>query len=140
MRSSSLVLLPVLVLLAGAAPVVQDRAREALIQGYEQVLKFWDKDSDGRLSRAEWGAMSDATLKGVDRATRAQFRSALEQQFAADDEDRDGFLTREELLRAPLEAFDCMDVDGDGTLTPAEEASGASRCAGNAPAPAPNLP
>ena len=57
------------------------------------------------------------TVTGLGREVVGRDEAAF---FDAIDDDKDGFLTRQELLRLPLATFDCMDRNADGVLAPEE--------------------
>ncbi len=71
-----------------------------------------DTDGDGRVSRAEWTAMTSmATSKGGHDRSR---------QFDAIDANHDGYLDKDEIRLALEKRFHKLDINGDGSLTPDE--------------------
>ena len=117
---------------ATAPPTV---TREYLISAYATVLKYWDKDGDGRLSRTEDAAMVDESFgrlaqEGSDDRTKADLEKHRQEILAFDvsqDINGDAYLTLDELLRTPLAHFECADKDHDGKLSD-DEIKGMSQC------------
>jgi Ca2+-binding EF-hand superfamily protein len=110
--------------------------REDMIAGMTAVLHSWDKDADGKLSRAEVAVMIDEFFRRVAKETSgARMTADLQKQrqeflgfYASQDTDRDGYLTLDELLKGPLATFDCMDENRDGKVSQEEMFSGLERC------------
>jgi Ca2+-binding EF-hand superfamily protein len=111
--------------------------REKLIAGFTALLKSWDKDRDGRLSRSEVETMVNESFRRMARSIPAgEAHPELEPQrqqaidhYMAQDTNRDGYLSLNELLREPLANFDCTDADHDGKLSQSEFNSSIARCA-----------
>lgn len=121
-------LIPVcLMIVACSSPRQEDmpngKTRGGVVSGTELILVSWDEDKDARLSRTEWTRMADGAARR-DAAGGSSLRSAAGKYFTADDTDRDGFLTREELLRPVLATFDCLDSNRSGILSDAEISRG----------------
>lgn len=110
--------------------------REHLVSNMKLVMKSWDKDGDGRLSRSEVQTMVDASFRRMAQSIPAgEAHPELEIQrqemlrfYASQDTNHDGFLTLDELLKGPLANFDCMDVNHDGKVTKQEALGGFNRC------------
>jgi Ca2+-binding EF-hand superfamily protein len=106
--------------------------RAGLIASYENLLKRVDTDGDGKISRAEWGAMVDASpilqSLSLSQAQREAMRTSLMAGFDRDDSDKDGMLTLDEMLAKPLFRFACVDANHDGKATQAEIAANMERC------------
>jgi hypothetical protein len=102
------------------APTCSSRAGcEAAVAA---VIREWDKDRDGSLSRSEWTAMGESKLAALpaipDEIVR--LRREIAADFRAEDGNDDGFLTHDEMLKIRLAAFPCLDGDGDGILSEQE--------------------
>ena len=117
----------------------EQATRSALTSGYASVLAAHDSDADERLGRAEVEAMIEVTFPKniLDVSNLAEIRDRLLADYAAQDTDKDGYLTLSELLESPLAAFDCTDVNRDDRLTRREMEGGMSRCASNEPSKRP---
>jgi Ca2+-binding EF-hand superfamily protein len=110
--------------------------REKVISSFSGVLKSWDRDGDGRLSRSEVEAMADEPIRELrHRSTPGETHPELEAQrqqmvaeYMSQDANGDGFLSLDELLRNPLAAFDCMDANHDGKVSKEEERGVLNRC------------
>jgi Ca2+-binding EF-hand superfamily protein len=110
--------------------------REHMVAGMTAVLKAWDKDGDGRLSRAEVQAMVDEFFRRVAQdSSGGKMTPDLDKQrqeflafYASQDTNDDGYLTLDELLKGPLASFDCMDQNHDGKVSKEEVFSGMERC------------
>ena len=115
---------------AVAAPDTSTRA--GLIASYERLVKRIDTDGDGKVSRAEWSVMVDASPMlqslSISQAQRDGLRAALMAGFDQNDSDHDGFLTIDELLAKPLFRFACLDANHDGKISQAEMAANMDRC------------
>ena len=111
-------------------------SREQMISDMTAVLKSWDKDGDGKLSRAEVAAMVNEFFRRLAKdAPGGKLTADLERQrqgflgfYASQDTDRDGYLTLAELLKGPLASFGCMDENHDGKVAQEEVFSGMQRC------------
>jgi Ca2+-binding EF-hand superfamily protein len=134
-----LCLLPLVGLITAGATAPKDpnaNSREHMIAGMTTVFKAWDKDGDGRLSRAELTAMMDAFFQRVTQhLPNREMTQDLDRQrqemiayYMSQDTNHDGYLTLDELLKQPLANFDCMDQNRDGKLTQEEIFSGMDRC------------
>jgi len=112
-----------------AAPV---QTRDALVASYTAMFKHIDTDGDGKVSRAEWVAMVDASPMlqslSLSQAQRDGLRAALMVGFDQNDSDKDGFLTLDELMAKPLVRFACLDANHDGKVTQAEAEAGMDKC------------
>jgi hypothetical protein len=110
--------------------------RERLVSNMRLVLKSWDKDGDGKLSRSEVKTMVDASFRRMAQSIPAgQAHPELEIQrqemlgfYASQDTNRDGYLTLDELLKGPLAIFACADVNHDDKVTKEEALGGFDRC------------
>ena len=111
--------------------------RDHLVSGYTNVLKSWDEDGDGKLSRSEVQTMVDASFRMMAQSARGgqaphpQLETQLQEIlafYARQDTNHDGYLTLDELLKGPLANFDCMDENHDGKLSEEEVRSGFDRC------------
>jgi len=113
-----------------AAPPAQ--TRDALVKSYTALFKHIDTDGDGKVSRAEWAAMVDASPMlqslSLSQAQRDGLRAALMAGFEQNDSDKDGFLTLDELMAKPLVRFACLDANHDGKVTQAEAEAGMDKC------------
>ena len=111
--------------------------REKVISGFTGVLKSWDKDGDGRLSRSEVEAMVNESFRRMAQSVPAgEVHPELEAQrqeaidhYMAQDTNKDGYLSLSELVKEPLANFSCIDADHDGKLSKSEERSAIDRCA-----------
>lgn len=131
MKTGSPLLLAGSFLLAGCSTVESGNAtRTSLTSGYASILAAHDADGDERLSGAEIAAMVELGLpKGVSAAPDvAELRDWLIGYYAAQDMDKDGYLTLAELLKGPLATFECMDVNRDQRLSKREREGSMSRC------------
>lgn len=110
--------------------------RAHLISGFRLVMKSWDADRDGRLSRAEVQTMVNEAFRRMAQDARdGQAHPELEMQrqqmlgfYASQDANHDGYLSFDELLKRPLASFDCADRDHDGKVTKEEAFSSFDRC------------
>jgi len=110
--------------------------REHLVSNMRLVLKSWDKDGDGKLSRSEVQTMVDASFRRIALSVPAgEAHPELEKQrqetlgfYASQDTNHDGYLTLDELLAGPLATFDCLDVNHDGKVSKEEAFGGMGRC------------
>lgn len=113
-----------------AAPDTSTRA--GLIASYTAMFKHIDTDGDGKVSRAEWETMVDASpmlqSTGLSEANRANLRAALMAGFGKNDSDGDGWLTLDELMAKPLVRFACLDANHDAKVTQAEMETNMDRC------------
>lgn len=111
--------------------------REKIISAYTGLLKHWDKDGDGRLSRPEVEAMVNDEFRRLARGLPAgevhpelqMERQQMFDQIMARDTNKDGYLSLSELVKEPLANFSCMDADHDAKLSKAEVHSAIDRCA-----------
>jgi len=126
-----------IILVGGCATKAVDaNTREHLISGYAAVLKSWDKDGDRKLSYAEVGAMVGQSFERIKRQVSdgkscpyiQTQRRELMAFYQSQDANHDGYLTLDELLKLPLENFDCMDENHDSKLSHDEIVSGMDRC------------
>jgi Ca2+-binding EF-hand superfamily protein len=131
--------LPVLLLGFGSSCWANQRdanTREHMISNFRLVLKSWDSDGDGKLSRAEVQTMVNESFRRMKQSVKdGQTHPELEAQrqeflvfYASQDTNGDGYLTLEELLKGPLASFDCMDANHDGKVSQEEVFSGMERC------------
>ena len=131
--------LPLLCVAFGSACSVKSAlqsAREHMISRASVVFKYWDKDRDGKLSRAELAAMVDYAIRraakdfsgGKMTPDLEARRQELLRSCASQDTNHDGYLSLDELLKGPLASFDCMDTNHDGNLSKDEVSSGMERC------------
>ena len=110
--------------------------REHMVADMTSVLKAWDKDEDGKLSRAEVAVMLDESFQMLAKdAPDGKLAADLERQrhgflgfYASQDTNHDSYLTLDELLKGPLASFDCMDENHDGKVPQEEVFSGMERC------------
>jgi Ca2+-binding EF-hand superfamily protein len=111
--------------------------REKIISTFSEVLKAWDRNGDGQLSRSEVEAMVNKSFRRMAQSIPAgEVHPELEAQrqqiadhYIAQDTNKDGYLSLSELVKEPLANFDCMDADHDGKLSKSEERSVIDRCA-----------
>ena len=112
-----------------AAPAL---TREALVKNYDAMFRHIDTDGDGKISRAEWTVMVDASpmlqSTSLSPAQREALRASLMAGFDQNDSDKDGFLTLDELLARPLVRFACLDANHDGKVTQTEAEAGMDKC------------
>lgn len=109
---------------------------QLLSAGYAAVLVTQDRDRDGGLDRGEVTAMVERGFPPDKRAAPgwATLRAWLVAAYMEQDADGDGRLVLAELLQPGRAA--CVDLDGDGQLSPAEVAASVGRCpAGTLPPP-----
>ena len=115
---------------AHAAP--DTSTRNGLIASYSAMFKRIDTDGDGKVSRAEWGVMVDASpmlqSQSLSETQRNGLRAALMAGFEQNDSDKDGFLTLDELMAKPLVRFACLDANHDARVTQAEAEAGVDLC------------
>lgn len=106
--------------------------RDGLIASYTIMFKRIDTDGDGKVSRAEWGTMVDASPMlqslSLSQAQREGLRASLMADFDQNDSDKDGALTLDELMARPLVRFACLDANHDGRVTQAEMEANMDRC------------
>lgn len=119
-------------LLGGCSTVESgnDATRNSLASGYASVVAAHDADGDERLSSAEIAAMVELGLpKDIPApANVTELRDWLIGFYAAQDLDKDGYLTLAELLKGPLATFECMDVNRDQRLSKREQEGAMGRC------------
>ena|SRR5258708_5720780 len=131
--------LPVLLLGLGSSCSAKQsdaNTRERMISNFRLILKSWDKDGDGKLSRTEVQTMVNESFRRMRQSVSVgQAHPELETQrqetlslYASQDTNHDGYLTLDELLKGPLANFDCMDSNHDGKLSKDEIFSGMDRC------------
>ena len=94
-RSRSFVMLLVLVVLAGVSDA------RAQTPGSTPAFQTTDANKDGQIDRGE-------------------FQGRVLSEFSSRDQDKDGFLTRDELPHLPVEAIRAADGDSDGRLSAIE--------------------
>lgn len=106
------------------------RTREGLTAGYELVLEGNDADDDGKLSTREVRSMvaSSFSANNGKAPEHRKMHDWLVEDYAAQDTDRDGYLSLEELLKEPLATFGCMDTNSDDFLGQSETQAGLGRC------------
>lgn len=132
-------LLPVLMFGVGSSCSAKQpdaNTREHMISNFRLILKSWDKDGDGKLSRTEVQTMVNESFRRIRQSvTDGQQHPELQSQrqealalYASQDTNHDGYLTLDELLKGPLADFDCMDSNHDGKLSKQEIFSGMDRC------------
>jgi len=123
-------MLMLLALLAQEPPACRTRAGCAATVA--AVIARSDSDSDGRLSRSEWTRMGEVALAPLSGQMTpdkvARMRRDIAEDFRAEDADRDGYLTTDEMLKIRMAAFPCVDADGDGTISPEEHSAGIDSC------------
>ena len=110
--------------------------RERMISNFGLILKSWDKDRDGKLRRTEVQTMVDASFREIapqpqdwqEHAELGPQRQQILDHYASEDTNRDGYLNLDELLKAPLATFDCMDANHDAALSKDEIFGSPSRC------------
>jgi len=114
------VLLAAAVLMATGCTATGGRA--AIKAGYGLLLARHDANRDGALDRQEIEAMVDAAVPPERRRGGGwdALRAWLVARYVAQDRDGDGRLGLDELVRGPLAAFQCIDADASGRVTPAE--------------------
>ena len=66
----------------------------------EEMFKKWDADSDGKVTKAEYLAASEARAKKAGKELTADQKASSEKRFTAMDGDSDGSLTLEEVKAA----------------------------------------
>ena len=113
-----------------------ENTREQVIAFYGAVLKAWDRDGDGKLSRAEVTAMVDEFIRRA-REHTAEYnitpdletrRQELLGFYASQDTNHDNYLTLGELLKKPLADFDCADQNHDGRVSREEVFNTMGKC------------
>jgi len=106
--------------------------RSGLIASYNAMFKHIDTDHDGKVSRAEWEVMVDASpmlqSQGLSEAQRKGLRAALMAGFEQNDSDKDDLLTLDELMAKPLVRFACLDANHDAKVTQIEAKEGMDLC------------
>jgi Ca2+-binding EF-hand superfamily protein len=126
---------------AGARPhaAPDTTSRDGLIASYTAMFTRIDTDGDGKVSRAEWGVMVDASPMlqslSLSQAQREGLRASLMAGFEQNDSDKDGALTLDELMAKPLVRFACLDANHDGKVTQAEMEANMDRCSTSAAIP-----
>lgn len=107
------------VLLTGCATLHGELAVRA---GFGLLLARHDADHDGGLDRVEIEAMVEAAIPPERRqgAGWSALRSWLIARYLDQDSDHDGRVRADELARAPVAAFHCLDTDASGRVSPAE--------------------
>lgn len=91
---------------------VIERQKAAIATVVEQAFARLDANKDGRLTLAEYRASAPAiTAKAADNA--AEFARVL-------DTDKDGKISGDEFKRRTLAAFDQLDANKDGIVSPEE--------------------
>jgi Ca2+-binding EF-hand superfamily protein len=129
-----LIALFVLAAAAAAKPHISPDAttRDGLIASYTSMVTRIDSDGDGKVSRAEWRTMVDASPMlqslSLSQAQRDGLRASLMAEFDQNDSDKDGMLTLDELMARPLVRFACIDANHDGKVTQAEMGTSMDRC------------
>ena len=119
-----------------AAKPPTENTREHMVTGMGLLLKSWDKDGDSKLSNGEVQVMVDASFREMAKdASVGGMTAELEKQrkqmlgfYASQDTNRDGYLSLQELLRAPLANFNCMDSDHDDKVSQEEVFRGMRQC------------
>ena len=118
---------------APAHPAPRASTLTWMLSGFEAIMTRNDADHDGRLSRAEWGAMVGRAFPAKPRARRDahyyQVRQRALREFDVENVNKDKYLTLAELLRAPMATFVCMDTNRDDTISKDEERAGETACA-----------
>jgi len=113
-------------------PAPNTSTRSGLIASYNAMFKRIDADGDGKVSRAEWEVMVDASpmlqSQSLSETQRNGLRAALMAGFEQNDSDRDGLLTLDELMAKPLVRFACLDANHDARVTQAEAEAGVDLC------------
>ena len=113
--------------------------RGGLIASYTTMFGRIDTDGDGKISRAEWRTMVDASPMlqslSLSQAQREGLRASLMAGFDLNDSDKDGVLTPDELMAKPLARFACLDANHDGKVTQAEAEANMDRCSAPAGIP-----
>ncbi|MBO9622127.1 MAG: hypothetical protein J7500_05385 [Sphingomonas sp.] len=94
----------------------------AVRAGFGLLVTRYDADRDGGLNRAEIETMVDAAIAPERRqgAGWAALRAWLVARYLDQDMDHDGRVRADELARAPVAAFHCLDADASGRVTPGE--------------------
>lgn len=127
--------------LAAALGVTGPTAGQSSLADPSTLLADADRDRDGSVTRAEFIAARARNFDTVDAnrdgrlslaevaavATGSLERMAVRLNFGHFDRNRDGRLTRSELNAGPTPAFDRVDRDRDGVISPGEFASWQSR-------------
>jgi EF hand len=94
----------------------------ALIARMNAAFNAMDGDKNGSISRAEFVATN---RNAISRATGG--KPMPDREFDGADANKDGRVTVDESLMAPLRQFDAADANRDGVLSPAERQVAASR-------------
>jgi len=88
------------------------------------IVGQWDKDKDGKVSRAEW-PRSEKLFKQYDKNNNGYIEADEKPQMPTDelmDANGDGKVSRDEFV-GPAEFFKQLDKNGDGFLTPDEKSA-----------------
>jgi Ca2+-binding EF-hand superfamily protein len=112
-------------------PNIPEQSRENMLAQYRGVLATWDQDSDKRLSYAEINTMIDTGLRSpvpLAPEERAHFVKEMRQFYLSRDTNGDGYVSEDELLSAASQLFDCLDIDKNDKISPAETTSETARC------------
>lgn len=109
--------------------------REQLISNFNKLLEYWDKDGDRKLSRFEATEMVNESFRMIGEPQNGDNPNTFEKERRAyiayldhQDTDRDGYLTLSELLRDPLDTFQCLDENHDGKAREEEIFRAMNRC------------
>jgi len=135
-RAASFLVMWFVLVSCGMARSSATATREHMISNFRLILKSWDKDRDGKLSRTEVQTMVDESFRRIAQSiTDGSAHPELEEQrqeslvdYAKQDTNHDGYLNLDELLKEPLATFDCMDENHDRKLTREETFNGMDRC------------
>lgn len=122
--------LPLITLLLAAAPAIASAQPDP-----REMLAKADRNGDGVVERSEAASMRGEMFDRLDRRDRGylvisasprKMKARGEQMRAllvAADANRDGKVTRQEFLSAPMPAFDRADADRDGRIDSKELAA-----------------
>ncbi len=120
-----------LMLASTQASITEEPTPEAIVAQYRLVMQRWDRDGDARLGLDEIDRMVDTGLRSpqpLPADDEGAFKNAMRDYYRAQDLDRDGFVDMDELQKAGLTVFNCIDADQNGRASIAEMQQGASRC------------